>query len=576
MGPGSPRELAPPRAKDPKHQKTFEILLSFNEAAQKRSHYRFRRDKLKRDQMRQQRWVDKQAEKEDDFPGRADYELAFNRPLNKDMDDLSKKLADSDKGYFQEAERIAALIDRGANSTQSVTATAETPSASTEVNTDLAEIKKMMDTLVKDNAELKQTCSVQGKQIVEQAEALRSLREEHKTGFKDINALKSELETVKFTSSDVQSLKRQLDGQNEQNSARFSKLDTKFAAFTNALASQKKEQAELKVRIDRLINEQPAATAVRDQSQETTVSQASFQALEEKHKKLSATLEQYPHHSELDEIANYWSENNIGKTFARPEKLLEKAQEEIKAIQESVAQLKLVAAQAPTAFSDDQKAYIKQGISNAESNISAMLDSMISVWGRGMDELREDIDHLKQAGMTQDRSKSVTTSPDISNSETTTSQAIVTDLSKRVDMLEKQGFPEKVSHLENLGGQVQERIQDHQQQIEALQLSTKTLDTQWSNMQSKAMAEHILAQLNPYGQKQQNMYLQLQAQVKDLSSVVSRAFNSSKRPASPANGMNGPAKRQRVEGGVQQQSRPSPSSRQSSLSHETGPLRDQD
>ena len=556
LGPGSPRDPALSRAKDPSHQKTFEILLSCNEAAQTKSHYRFRWAKIKRDQSTHQRWLDKQAEKEDDFPGRAEYQLAFSKGLSKDMDDLTQKIADSDRNYLQQVERLAALIDNGSKVKQPAPAAAQTPSSNTVANADLEEIKKQLATLANENAKLRETqekheenFKAQTKKVTEQAEALRLLKKTHEA---EINALKSDLKMAETKNLEMA----------DQNSKQLGQFGTRLGGLASDLTSQK---MELQARIADRIKDKPTAATVQDKSQATSVSQEDAEALKTECKKLAGDvnslksamdhhkniMDHYPAPEELDKIMDYWTENNIEKEFARPEKILENTKAQIKAIRDEVAQLRLTSDQTQTVFSDEQKAYISACVAQETAKVTILvnetIDQIESVLVGDMERLGEKINGLlNEVGQLK---KLGVAAPDGS----------------------KPATEEKIARLEALETQVQERMQDLQQQIDALKFSVKTLDTQWSNIQSKTMAEHILAQLNPFAQKQQAIYMQLQAQVRDLNALVSQSLNSLKRPASPANGMNGPGKRPRLEG---QQSRPSPSSRQSSLSHETGPSRE--
>ncbi|KAH9883916.1 hypothetical protein F4778DRAFT_581132 [Xylariomycetidae sp. FL2044] len=113
---------------------------------------------------------------------------------------------------------------------------------------------------------------------------------------------------------------------------------------------------------------------------------------------------------------------------------------------------------------------------------------------------------------------------------------------------------ENVAPLEKL----KPKMDELEAKVEAVVMSINTLDSQWANLSSKEMAERVIRQLNPYGQKTEErmtslstQYAQLEGRCRDYEATLvswSKDFedmnklvrslhpSSEKRPASPAFG----------------------------------------
>lgn len=159
------------QTEDPILQAAFETVWSLFEFFQKHSHYRCRREELKRELAIQQRYIQKQTENEEDFPGLQDYQNFFNSSLNKDLEDLNKKVSESDKQFCHEFERVAAFLFKKSTtgSPQQTPPIITKDSPSSNLENELAEFKKQV--------------SSQQKQILEQSQKIRTLEDEKKKSF---------------------------------------------------------------------------------------------------------------------------------------------------------------------------------------------------------------------------------------------------------------------------------------------------------------------------------------------------------------------------------------------------------
>ena len=244
-GPGSPKGLpapatksthtnniAHPQAKDPHHQELLDAIVKLGEAAQNQSHCRSRWEKAKREFDKQKPWLDKHLEKQDDFPGRIDYECTFNKSLKKEIDDLNRKLAECDETVFQAAQTVVAIIYRSntANNTQPMPAVAEASSKDAEkvslsnaenalssnLAKELAELKSQMATNHNELAKFKEIALAQQKQSAEQAKTIEQLERDRDSAAKTSEELKHQLKMIKSTNTTPQSLQEQFNKFNAQ------------------------------------------------------------------------------------------------------------------------------------------------------------------------------------------------------------------------------------------------------------------------------------------------------------------------------------------------------------------------
>ncbi|KAK7755659.1 hypothetical protein SLS62_002270 [Diatrype stigma] len=665
----------------------FEAVWVLGEVAQRRSHYRFRRDKIKRDSMNQQRLVDKQSERDDDFVGLPDYQNLFLKSLSKELEELNKRVSESDKQYHSELERVAALFykDKSSGSTQQAPTPTAKDSPSSAFEKELAEFKKqissqvsaqqkqideqaqqirsLLDEKKQNSVQQKQATeqpeniqalqdgrkqlSVQQKQVAEHAQQLQNLRNEKSLLVKNIDALRTQLDASKSATDSLKSRVQDLEanvtkvGQDVQgvkkqeqkspnadsslssliatkaNSTDLSRLNLSINKALNKLEDHCKRQdvtlEELRSEVDLLTAQKTTANTVNGAEQENselkgkledlTSKIATLDLIKEDVDSLKQTMDHLPNPDELDKVMDYFSENDIARSLKSPEDIVENTQRELKALHDAVAEIRrtLVPASASTpapapapatatatatatalapahtTLSEDDRAYIAGQDAVVMESIKRLLQRQEGELGDMVDEVTSRVEKLENA-----------TDPSVNTIQ----------LSMRIKAIEDQRLSEKCNELAAMAGQLQAKLQksgidldlynkdgvkadidEIKEKIEAIELCNRSLDSQWSNLQTRGMADLILHQLNPYGQRHDATIQQLvqdykhvSAEVKELASLLSSLVNGQKkRTASPANGaMPNPMKRPRVEmNGQQQQQRPSPSSRHSSVGRES-------
>lgn len=705
------------RTKDPKLQPTFETVWSLGEVSQKRSHYRFRREKLKRELALQQRRMEKQSEKEEDFSGLPDYQKIFNGSLNRDLEELNKRVSESDKQYCHELERLAALLCKDSTtsgSPQQAPPVISKDSPSSTLENEFAEFKKQfssqqkrideqqkqideqaqrISTLdeeknksisaqqeratklaeqIQSLLEEKKQLSTQQNQGSKQAQLIQTLQDEKASASKTIDALRSQLDALNTQYNSLQSrvgdletdvtrvgedVKTQDKKRLKLESSQASLIATKAASsdltkldatiskslslLTNRLGTNEAAHKKLKADMDRLASQRTVTNTVNGVKQEdsdlkgqlgtltskVTALEEDAKDVKEEVEKIQETVDSLPDPNQLEKVMIYWANNDIENSFKFPEKIMEDTQQELKNLHESISNIRESIAElrrtpVPTSMSAPASTPVSASTPapasvpmptpapapETSAELKASLMELIrNLFGQQEGEVGDLIDDLT------DR---------ISKLEGTENE-----LEGRIKLVEDQKFHEKYTELLNLGTGLQEdlrkagidqagsygqddvkaNIGEIKEKIEAIELCSKNLDSQWSNMQTKGMAQLILADLDPYVQKHDVMikqhdamirqlvqdYRQLNAEVKELISLVSSMLNPpKKRTASPANGaMANPMKRPRVELNgqqqqqqqqqqpqqqpqqQQQQQRPSPSSRHSSVGQENFQLR---
>ncbi|XXG97674.1 hypothetical protein Hte_003981 [Hypoxylon texense] len=257
-----------------------------------------------------------------------------------------------------------------------------------------------------------------------------------------------------------------------------------------------------------------------------------------------------------NEILETWIDHDFKNKVISNEKLVSSTREDLQSLQELVAKgfttsdrlISELRQNPGSAVSHPDNRTIREGepIQNAAieeklNNVTNVLKGIVTQSGdlcAGMvDEVGSRVDNI-EAVVKSLTSKDAETAGKLSLLEQDMSQQVANchGLAKRVSSLEEQRL---VSRIDKVGlglaslerKVVQQQIPDTFNAIrqdldmvrgryDALELSIRQLDSQWSNLSSRQMAEKILAQIDPHSQRNEQRIAGVEMKLRQLEEII--------------------------------------------------------
>ncbi|KAI1381489.1 hypothetical protein F4677DRAFT_440704 [Hypoxylon crocopeplum] len=553
-----------PKAKDPKIQDVFEVVCRWNETLQERILLQLRKDKTLQEDRRRQSEVTKISNKVDDYAPFSEFQRRFNETGKAEHDSVQRHMAELDQKYAEELEKVVSSI-----TSHTVKPQVETAAQSASISALEAKF-----------ADLERRASEQQKQISDAQSQIQTLLSDRDTATRTLDALGKEISTLK---------------------AECKVLKSENSALTLQIANI--DSKKVNDDVDRLSKDLQSFVA-RAGDVEGKVSTIMEKVGDLDMETYNEILEAWTDHdfkhkvfsneqgiTDLRQDFQSFRDSAASK-FDKNDSLIQEAQKTIEGLESS----RSAGLQPGNQSSGNQPA--QQSLIDEKLNyFSKVMQKTISDSGDAcaemVDEVRDRVDAIEATVKTSSKDTYMATQLGHLDQAIAKQAADVKFLRIRTESLEGQRLGLRIDRIDVGLADVEKELRncrqayanvaavnsqttmqslkptfdDIRRRFEAVELATRTLDSQWSNLSSKQMAERILQQLDPYGQRNETRIFSLEnevvqlreklAQVKqDLSGVLSDTKkladiakvppSNEKRPASPASPADDPAKRRRL------------------------------
>ncbi|KAI5864213.1 hypothetical protein GGS23DRAFT_595850 [Durotheca rogersii] len=541
-----------PRASNPEVQEILEALHKWSEASGELATLRLQRDKVVREGSCRQEELSRAKNKVDDFAPFSEFQQRFDDRDKADCEAIDKKIQESSRRYQENLDRaISRLFSQ-------VTTQSQAAAASKNESISALEAKY---------ASLQKQTSEQQEQISQAQAQIQSVLDERDKWSNAFHALSNEFEVLKKDHGALESQNREL-----QQQCTALKLAKQMAPGMEELKTQAEGQAA-------------DTKGVRDDMARLSRDVQSFAAqahdIEDKVSKFMAKVEDLDMET-YNEILEAWIDHDFKNKILINEKGVVALRQDLKSLRDAA---ETWANQSDARFRDIQRSleagpnpgpigitsgglkpeenqqmrtYVEEKLEGLKIAMQTTVTESGDVCAEMVDELGARVDKLAAAIDEVGRLKAASDNTDIvaqiSSSERITTQLTedLRGLENRFASLESRKLGTRIDGIDrglaNLAAQIRNTQQssggngitpaldaaiqgikfdldDTRNRLEALELSVRTLDSQWSNLNSKQMADRMFQYLEPYGQRNEVRVTSVEKEVsrlKDLEPYAQR------------------------------------------------------
>ncbi|KAL7624392.1 hypothetical protein AAE478_005956 [Parahypoxylon ruwenzoriense] len=517
-----------PRANDPKLQEVFDAINKWCETSRECILLELRKDKLVKEGSRRQEELGKVRNKVDDFAPFSEFQRRFDESNRAEREDVDKREKGLGRQYQDNLERLVSCITWQASARSQAAAATENESisalevrfadfqrqvseqqrqiseAQAQIQTLLSEREKSTDAFNNLNNEfgvLRDSHNVLQSENLELRQQVADL-EATKQATSEFRELKAQVEAQAFDPSGIQGDLSRLSKDLESFVVKVDGIENKVAAFMSKVRDLDMET----------YNEILEAWIDHDLKNKVLTNEKGMVVLRQDLKSLRNSAETWFKKSDSriqDVQQSVEAIQNCQPAQPKPGKL---ESEDNQPVQKAFIEEKLHAfnkiMQKTIAESGDACAEMVDELDARVNKLAAIVDGLGQPKATSNDtDILARIDQLEQAATQQ--------SKDIGCLETRVESLESQKLAPRVDSVDvgladlekklrdfQQSYNNGVSaNLDAVFKGIRAELENAKRRLEALELSTRTLDSQWSNLSSRQMAERIIQHLDPYGQR---------------------------------------------------------------------------
>ncbi|KAI0121532.1 hypothetical protein F4776DRAFT_220569 [Hypoxylon sp. NC0597] len=519
-----------PKAKDPKVQDIFEAIYKWNETLQERMLLKLRKGQLLREEQRRQNEVAKIANKVDDYAPYSEFQRRFEESGKAESENLSKHLAGLDRQYLDDLEKVVTTV----SSHSSIGTQAEAQSESlVALETKFAEFQKQ-------NSE-------QQKQISEAQAHIQDLLSDREKTTKALSALDKDFKDLKSGYCTLQAenseLKQQVASLESSKSSKddLDQVSRDFQALMAKVNDVEKKVNTLVEDFDMktyneildtwighdfkniVISNQTAIAALSQDLQsfqESTSSQfeSSNALVQETRKTLEALKSPQPAPQE--------NNTQLPKGVEHSQQALQALVEErINAFNEVI--------QKTVADSGDVCAEMVDEVRDRIDKIEAIINHLRTQIDASLKSLSKETDVATRVGFLEKFATKHGTDFQLLGKrvESLEGQRLgpridsvgvdLTALEKKVQNYQEKGVGGDAARLETYVNSIKSEIDHARKDFESLELTVRTLDSQWANLNTKQMAEKILQHMDTYGQRNEARFAAVEHDLNYLKTKTS-------------------------------------------------------
>ncbi|KAI1084474.1 hypothetical protein F5B20DRAFT_576610 [Whalleya microplaca] len=607
-----------PKANNPDLQDTLESIFRCSETSHEIMRLKLQKDKLTQEEDRRRLELGKVGAKADDYAPYSEFRRRFDESDGGERSGLEKRLKNTEQQYLQDLERVVSSLSL--QKTQPA-ATAKTPPVSTleikfgELQKQVSESQSQIQSLLGENRKSDDAFNALQTEF-------KALKSKHDILETENSNLKQQLADVKLDIkgdiSRVESL-----ATDKASSVDLTQITSELRAFETRIEGQAGQSDKIRGNVDQL-SEQVQSSARKQIEVEGKLGSFAEMFADFDMDTYNEMVEAWNDRNLINQVSSL--RQDVQSLQQQYGVLFQEMKRDIGSLQKSHSTAAATSNQVvgevsesrQTAFSDEHvHKLIEKRLERFSATLNANQDEMIEFCGSEIDEIKSRVDRdinglmtkfnaLEKQEVTDQltalhaKAKVLETSiNDVSplldsdilaritslESQATTHQPVsspehLTGLDVRIKSIEENKFGFRIDRIEidnrnrllefkssfdSCMAHVDQNIKDALQRIEALNLSVRTLDSQWSNLSTKQMAEKIIQYANPYGQQVEaritgveNSVQQLKAKIgkveeeviswaKDIKDLVQDLPPSGKRPASPSQLPDEQAKKRKIE-----------------------------
>ncbi|KAI2632427.1 hypothetical protein GGR54DRAFT_34995 [Hypoxylon sp. NC1633] len=593
------------KAKDPKLQEVYDIVLKWDEAIQERTLLRLRKEKLLREDHRRQSELSKVTNKVDDFAPFTEFSKKFIEAGKTERESVHKRLTEIDQLCLENTEKFASALAWDSQTKQAINA------AQNELQKKFAEFQRECE--IRASEQMRKVCE----NHMETQLDIRTLKDDRDKSTHALESLSLDFKTLNSKYSDIQSenskLKQQLADLNSLKTIRedLDRLSNDLQTFRSRADVVEGKVTTFMEKVEELdmetYNEILETWINHDFKNKVFVNERSITALrEDLHSFQTSATSRLDKNDSLTQDTRGTVEALAPKTRGTSEALQNPRPSESKPNGQ--------------ALGDSQPA-LRSFVEEKLNSFGKAMQKTVAESGDAcadmVDEVNTRLNKVETIVNTLGGKESPSKDPDMVARIGSLEQSATYQISGfqvlrgRVDSLEGQkpdpridtvvnGLAELEKKVRNFqetytnGGAVKSDVilqivrpcfEDIKRRFEALEMSIRTLDSQWSNVSSRQMADRILTQLDPYSQRtesqlntmerelgllrnkvssvEQDVLVLLKTPTR-LSDVAKAAAADGKKRTSPLSPIEDPAKRMKLANGQPKPTSQKPTSRSGS------------
>ncbi|KAI1461088.1 hypothetical protein F4805DRAFT_313021 [Annulohypoxylon moriforme] len=520
-----------PKAKDPNVQDVFDAAYKWNMILEDRALLKLRENKLLGEDQRRQAEISKIGGKVDEYAPYLEFKQRFETSGKAERDDVFKQLANLDEQYAENLEKLVCAI-----------------SSRAPVNPQAAVQTASLSKLEAEFEKFQKQASEGQKQMAEAQAQIQKLSNDQEKSAEDFVALNQD----------------------------FAELKSKHTTLEFDYAALKSENSELKQKVADLNSTKDSVKRVQDDvdklSQEFLSIKTKLDGMESKVHDLVEKVEDLDMET-YNDILGAWVDHDFKKKVPDHGKFIAELQQSLQSFRESamsrldksetLAQETGAAVQvlekarqatphATNQATGDIKAFVEEKVEEKFNSLNEVMQKVVAdsgdVCAEMVDEVRLRIDNVQTTVNTLSLARVPSKDPDTVRQIDALQQIMhqqgqnLRSFESRIESIEGQRLVNRIDrvvlHLAELENKVESNhnhgagatnalieivrpeVDDAKKRLDALELSIRVLDSQWSNLSSKQMAERILQQLDPYGQRNDARVAGVENEIIQLRNVL--------------------------------------------------------
>ncbi|KAI0008471.1 hypothetical protein F4779DRAFT_618578 [Xylariaceae sp. FL0662B] len=583
-----------PKASDPRLQEAFESVHKCWETSHELIWLRLMRDKLMQEDPQRRFELGKVASKTDDYAPYSEFQRRFNESDGIKRDELDRRIQDAERQQLQYVERVVSTF---ASQKPQPAVVAKSPSVSAlevkveEIQKHFSESQGQVQFLLGEHQKSAQAVNTLQTEV--------KVLESKNTVLETENSnLKNQLADLRLgTKRDMESIGSRVESltANKASSADLTQAMSELQGLKTRVEGQAGESNRMRENVDQL-SEQFQSSATKQNDVEGKIEVFGRKLIDFDPGLYNEMADTWVGHDVMNQVASLRKDFQslrknevLVKEMRRDIGILQKLQS-APATSSPVSGGVLESRQ--TAPSDEHlHEVVEEKLKSYQERILEILrtnqDGMIEFCGNEIDALKDRLTVLEtKAAVPDTRINNVSPSLDSDiparvaslESQVATHQSMadsehLTGLDVRIKSIEDNKFGFRIDRIEidinkrlrdfqtffdSFKATVDQQSKDILQRIEALNLSVRTLDSQWSNLSTKQMAERIIQCINPYGQQVEGRITGVENRVgrveqeviswaTDMKDLMQDLPSGGKRPASPSQLPDDQAKKRRIE-----------------------------
>ncbi|KAI1139697.1 hypothetical protein F5Y05DRAFT_330445 [Hypoxylon sp. FL0543] len=499
-----------PKAKDPKVQDVFEAIYKWNETLQERMLLKLRKSQLSREDQKRQNEVTKIASKVNDYAPWAEFQRRFEESGKAEIENVSKHLADLDRQYVEDLEKVVATVSSHSSTTSQAAAQTQSLSA---LETKFTEFQKQNSEQQKQISEALAQIQVLSDDRDKTTKALDALDKDFKDLKADYNTIQSENLELKLQVADLESTKATKDD--------LGQLSQTLQSFMTRLDKAESRMDTLITDLDiKTYNEILDAWIGHD-----------FKNMVVSNKKTIAALRQDFQSFQQSTTSQFDASNTLARD-------IQLSLETLKSSQPSPPEASTQTPANNGQLQQTLQTFVEGKLMSFNEVIQKTVADSGDACADMVDEVRARIDNIETTVNTL--AERTEASPKASSKQTdvaarinslekfaTKCGQVCNNLRERVESLEGQRLGPRIDIVDlglvNLEKKVQNfqetnaskgsgvseafinsinvELENARDRFHALEMAVRAQNSQWLNLNTKQMADIILGQLDPYGQR---------------------------------------------------------------------------